>query len=207
MAKDDGSDCWTFGTFIATPESDLARYRCNKETDGRSRHGDNDEEEDGGSGGGGGDGNHNSSSNNKNNNVPWWFLEHMRRQFGDVPGLVSLVSHAIQHGEVRPHPQYEFGATNRVHNGRVVLLGDAAHMASPRTAVGAHTAVLDAVELRSSLRTIRDVDEAMLQYSTVGLAHARQLYDRTKLISRQFVPQDGGIDAILSPETMYSQDT
>ena len=126
MAKDSSEDVWTFGTFIATPESEISKY-WNKEKDGAARHGDN-----------------------TNSEVPEWFLTHMEHHFAQVPHLLPLVEAIVRRGELQPHPQFEFGNIDRVHKGRVLLLGDAAHMASPRTAVGAHTAILDALALREA---------------------------------------------------------
>ena len=47
---------------------------------------------------------------------------------------------------MNPHPIWEFAA-DKVVNGRVVLIGDCAHMATPRTGAGAYTAMVDAVML------------------------------------------------------------
>jgi 2-polyprenyl-6-methoxyphenol hydroxylase-like FAD-dependent oxidoreductase len=200
MAKDDGNDYWTFGTFIATPEGDLPKY-WKKEVDGQSRHNVD-------SSAGDDDGDHyddDDKSNDRNRRlVPSWFMEHMVHHFGDVPGFIELVGLTIKDGDVRPHPQYEFGASH-VRNGRFLVVGDAAHMASPRTAVGAHTAVLDALELRRSLSRNDDLDDALQDYSVAGLNHVRELHERTKEVSRQFVPLDGGIDAIVSPEILYNK--
>ena len=140
----------------------------------------------------------------------------MATHFGHLPGLVQLVQSMIQHGEIKPHPQYEFGATNRVHRDRVLLLGDAAHMSSPRKAVGAHTAILDALALRETLQqqnhtlesqtanSFDDVlDQALVLYSRHGIEHASQLYARSRQVSREFVPAEG-LHVIESPESIYA---
>jgi 2-polyprenyl-6-methoxyphenol hydroxylase-like FAD-dependent oxidoreductase len=185
MAKESGEDLWTMGTFLATPETDLSRY-WNQEKDGNARHGNDD----------------GIKSDNNNKSIPAWFLTHMTKHFGDVHGVVPLIEHMMKDGEIKAHPQYEFGA-NQVHRGRVVLLGDAAHMASPRTAVGAHTAILDALALRDAFRRADDdIGEALADYSQAGKAHARQLYARTREVSQDFIPRKG-VDAIVSPERIY----
>jgi flavin-dependent dehydrogenase len=46
-------------------------------------------------------------------------------------------------GKVSPHPVWEV-ACNPVVKGRVALLGDVGHMASPHTGAGAYTAMVDA---------------------------------------------------------------
>lgn len=182
MAKDNGEDLWTFGTFIATPESELDQY-WDMERDGKARH-------------------HNDSPIETPSSLPDWFLLHMQKYFDHIPGLVSLVEHIVQFGNLKPHPQYEFGNIDKVHNGRIVILGDAAHMASPRTAVGAHTAIQDALALRQAMSPLVQhagdgsttqnldaaIDMALRMYSKAGVAHAQELYARTKEVSRQFVP-------------------
>jgi len=47
----------------------------------------------------------------------------------------------VANGKVASHPVWELAA-DRVVKGRVLLLGDAAHMASPRTGAGAYTAMV-----------------------------------------------------------------
>jgi 2-polyprenyl-6-methoxyphenol hydroxylase-like FAD-dependent oxidoreductase len=188
MGKDSGEDLWTIGTFVATPEAQASKY-WDKDKDGASRHGGS-----------------NDDKGNKEAAVPSWFLTHMTRQFEHVPHLVSLVQQIVEQGELQPHPQYEFGNIDKVHKGRVLLLGDAAHMASPRTAVGAHTAILDALALRDAMELAKGddgmIDEALKQYSYAGVAHARQLYARTREVSQDFAPK-GGLVNVVSPEELY----
>eukprot|EP00977_Amphora_coffeiformis_P001580 scaffold301_cov150-Amphora_coffeaeformis.AAC.4 len=172
MAKDNGEDLWTMGSFIATPEEEIQQY-WNKDRNGKNRQDV--------------DGNH---------SVPDWFLPHFEMHFSHVPGLVPLIRYMMtKGGEITPHAQFEFGAS-QVHRGRVVLLGDAAHMASPRTAVGAHTAILDALALRQTLMkrcrhvgSTDNVEECLALYSTSGggVERAQELYNRTREVSKQFV--------------------
>jgi 2-polyprenyl-6-methoxyphenol hydroxylase-like FAD-dependent oxidoreductase len=98
---------------------------------------------------------------------------------------------AAKEGKISGLPQYEFAAS-KILNGRLLLCGDAAHMASPRTAVGAHTAVLDAAGLyQAFVDTIktkpRDIEElidlALKSYEQPGLLRARQLFERSKEVS------------------------
>jgi 2-polyprenyl-6-methoxyphenol hydroxylase-like FAD-dependent oxidoreductase len=190
MGKDNGEDLWTIGTFVATPEADVSQF-WDKDKDGASRHSGSS---------------NNDKSEKKEARAPSWFLIHMTRQFGHVPHLASLVQQIVQQGELQAHPQYEFGNTNKVHKGRVLLLGDAAHMASPRTAVGAHTAILDALALRDAMELAKDddemIDEALKQYSYAGVAHARQLYARSREVSQEFAPRESQAN-VVSPEDLY----
>ncbi|CAJ1966757.1 unnamed protein product [Cylindrotheca closterium] len=169
QAKDNGEDLWTMGTFIKTPEDEVDQY-WNKATDGTSRHG--------------------SINDNKKNVMPDWLIQHFTDHFSNTPGLVELMECIRQHGEVSPHPQYEFGRIEKVHEGRVVILGDAAHMASPRTAVGAHTAILDALALKDSFEKEppeSNIDAVLELYSHAGLRHARELYARSREVSSEFI--------------------
>ncbi|KAL7576491.1 hypothetical protein ACA910_017994 [Epithemia clementina (nom. ined.)] len=184
MAKDSGENLWTMGTFVAAPEDEVSLY-WDKQKDSASRHSTHDSKAEG---------------TDRKNLLPEWFLPHFKHHFGHVPGLVDLIASMVHHpeGEITAHPQYEFGAIHQVSRGRALVLGDAAHMASPRTAVGAHTAILDALALRRAFSSARSVEEAMALYSQGGVERARDLYNRTREVSRQFVPM-GGLAQIVSP--------
>lgn len=97
------------------------------------------------------------------------------------------------------------------------MFGDAAHMASPRTAVGAHTATLDALALQEAttplLQTSANeidkvdndqllVDNALSRYSLNGLSHAQQLYARTRKVSQEF-DREVSLEKTVSPELLY----
>jgi 2-polyprenyl-6-methoxyphenol hydroxylase-like FAD-dependent oxidoreductase len=191
MAKDNGEDVWMLGTFIATPEDEISGY-WNKAKDGAGRH-------------------HSESDKTICVNVhvpPDWFQNYFAQHFGHVPGLSRLLVHMLQSGEIQPHPQFEFGAP-RVSRGHVVLLGDAAHMANPRTAVGAHTAILDALSLRESFQSISTsttndaIDHAIALYSQAGVERAQALHNRSRQLSQQFVPA-AGLSKIVSPSVALS---
>merc|ERR1719473_2535614 len=83
--------------------------------------------------------------------VPPWFLPFVRRYFGHKVGgqVVRFYETAAAKGKITPSPVFEYSATKTV-NGRVVVIGDAAHVASPWTAAGAHTALLDAEALQEA---------------------------------------------------------
>lgn len=105
----------------------------------------------------------------------------------------QVMEAAAQKGEIAMLPQYEFAAREVV-NGRMVLVGDAAHTASPRTAAGAHTAVLDALGLFEAFQPVLQaeagaanwgatVDAALASYATGGVIRASELYARSLQVS------------------------
>ncbi|KAJ3289246.1 hypothetical protein HDU79_004204 [Rhizoclosmatium sp. JEL0117] len=129
------------------------------------------------------------------NSVPKWFLPFIRRTFGQHKQLVQWIEKAANGpGKITRQPLYEFGA-DRVTNGRIILIGDAAHMASPGTAAGAHTGVLDAAGLLQAFSTFQGIDNidlAIKEYSKGGLKRARELYARSKQVSQshRYIPGD-----------------
>ena len=77
-------------------------------------------------------------------------------------------------------------------NGRVLVVGDAAHLASPRTAAGAHTAMLDALALREALKAAGgNVDAALRAYDADAVNRAQALHARSLQVGRDFVPRGG----------------
>lgn len=120
--------------------------------------------------------------------LPEWFMPFLRRTFSSCAGgevLRWLETCAVK-GRITPLPLYEFKADNVV-AGRIILMGDAAHMASPRTAAGAHTGILDAAGLLEAFTAhpgIECIDEAIAAYEPGGKLRALQLYRRSKEVSR-----------------------
>jgi 2-polyprenyl-6-methoxyphenol hydroxylase-like FAD-dependent oxidoreductase len=77
-----------------------------------------------------------------------WFIPLVRQLFG--PDWAGMWSAVASFGKFSPRPVYQYCAHTAV-AGRVLLLGDAAHMASPNTGCGARAAFADALSLRSCL--------------------------------------------------------
>jgi len=185
--KDDGTDMLGGGVFIATPPDEVVRPR-----DGASRHISADERTT------------NMASANGPAAVPEWLLPLYTQHFGAHANgeLVRLFEAFATKGSLVPHPQYDYVA-DRISAGRVVLVGDAAHMASPRTAAGAHTAVLDALAMREEFARGGTVDDAIRRYSSTALERARRLHVRSLDVRRQFLPA-GGISAVRSPSQLVA---
>jgi 2-polyprenyl-6-methoxyphenol hydroxylase-like FAD-dependent oxidoreductase len=115
--------------------------------------------------------------------LPAWFLPYARRVFRAHRKVVQWLDVAEEYGKITPQPLYEFKA-DRVTNGRLLMIGDAAHMASPRTAAGAHTGILDAAGVRAAFHAHpADIDAAIAAYAPGGLERAQALYARSREVS------------------------
>ncbi len=172
IAKDDGQDFLMGGTAIAQPESEA------KLPDAGS----------------------NRQEISPDSMCPDWFLPYYKEKFGNIHNgeIYRVMEVAAQKGKIAPHWQYEFKATQIV-QGRLVLVGDAAHMASPRTGAGAHTAVLDAMGLYDAFGSVltaapesatKDelIQMALRSYEPEALQRASALYARSRAVSSQVVP-------------------
>ena len=129
------------------------------------------------------------------------FMSFFRAKFGHHARgeLLRVMEIAATRGKITPLPQHEFAAECVV-KGRLLLVGDAAHMASPRTAAGAHTAVLDATELFRIFSTVSrtlpqgsslspgDIDRALALYAPLGAGRAAELLARSHQVSAEVVP-------------------
>ena len=82
---------------------------------------------------------------------------------------------------------WEFAADTVV-NQRIVLLGDAAHMASPRTGAGAYTAMVDAVTLGTALQQSNTIDEALQLYNDDTVERGRLLLQRSRQAASYSAP-------------------
>lgn len=180
MPTDDGRKLYNGGIFIAMPEDEVRRP-----DRGASRH----------------------ASNPVSEGTPEWFLPFVRRTFGRHAGgeIVRFFEAADRRGKITLQPQYEFAAEKTV-KGRIVMVGDAAHMAHPRTAAGAHTAVLDAHGLMEAFDAARlgDIDGALRAYDRDAVLRAKALYRRSRDLSRQFLPPGGKGNVKQSPASLVS---
>ena len=82
-----------------------------------------------------------------------------------------------------------------------VLLGDCAHLVTPNTARGSHTALLDAQALRTSLSAVgtgASVDEALAHYNTGARERARALLEMGRARNARYLPP-GGVQAAMRP--------
>ena len=167
VARDNGEQFIMGGVAIGAPES-IAR----RPSDGASRHGDAFTEPE---------------------KIPDWFLPCVREAFkiqGDGQ-VVKWLELAATKGKITEQPLFEYKA-DEVAKGRVFVIGDAAHMASPRTAAGAHTGVLDAAGIHEAFSKHRsDIDAAIQAYAVGGRKRAADLYARSKQVSAPLVYRPG----------------
>ena len=101
----------------------------------------------------------------------------------------------LEKGKVNPHPIWEFAA-KKVVNGRVVLIGDCAHMSSPKTGAGAYTTCVDALMLARFFQQHFEksgLDKTLEGYNADGVKRAKQLYDASVSLRAAFKKETGHI--------------
>ena len=120
---------------------------------------------------------------------PVWFLPLVHRLFGSE--WAELWRTVATLGKFSPHPVYEH-CTHAAVAGRVVLLGDAAHMASPNTGSGARAAFADALSLRDcivrSYATGGGVDAALQAYDADVVRRGKQLLQLSQHVGLRYIP-------------------
>lgn len=151
--------------------------------------------------------------------APDWFLPFVRQLFGEhadgarkrSPGtgtaadeIVKFTEAAARKGKITACPVYEFGISKTV-AGRVCVIGDAAHMASPMTAAGAHVGMKDALGLWEAFKSgSGDIDGALRLYDKGGVARTQSLLRTSRACSQDLLPRQGK-HAVKSPQTLLSQ--
>jgi 2-polyprenyl-6-methoxyphenol hydroxylase-like FAD-dependent oxidoreductase len=126
-------------------------------------------------------------SSNNFKQIPDWFLPFIDHLF-DKPTL-QFWEIAIQYGKVSPHPVWEF-VTEKVVQNRILLLGDAAHMASPRTGAGAYSAMVDAVILEAAFKQAETIEEALNFYNENTVKRGKDLHERSRKSAAYFAPKN-----------------
>ena len=89
------------------------------------------------------------------------------------------------------------------HKGRVVLLGDAVHAATPHMGQGAALAVEDAVVLAEELDTARSVENALANYVGRRFERCRQVVEGSRAIGNHEMNADDGLDVPALFERVY----
>ena len=117
--------------------------------------------------------------------IPAWFVPFTRALFGDRNA--DFWAACVRQGKVSAHPIWEFAA-DPVARGRIALLGDAAHLASPRTGAGAYTAMVDEVTLGAAIEQAVTIEQALHLYNDNTVLRGAQLFQRSRLAAREFAP-------------------
>jgi 2-polyprenyl-6-methoxyphenol hydroxylase-like FAD-dependent oxidoreductase len=99
------------------------------------------------------------------------------RRFGGWHAPIPATLDAIEEATILRNDIFFLPPLSTWHRGRIVLLGDAAHAATPGVGQGAAQAIEDAVVLSSVLTDTGDIETALREYETT-----RQ--PRTKLIQK-----------------------
>jgi len=131
--------------------------------------------------------------------VPDWFVPFTHALFGTTNG--QFWEACVRHGKVSPHPIWEFAADCAI-RGRIALLGDAAHLASPRTGAGAYTAMVDAAALGAAFSNCVTIEAALNRYNNDTVARAATLLQRSRKAGNTFLPRSGPIP---SPKQVLQQ--
>jgi 2-polyprenyl-6-methoxyphenol hydroxylase-like FAD-dependent oxidoreductase len=119
------------------------------------------------------------------NDIPDWFLPVVSALFGSRNA--KFWESCATQGKVNSHPVWEFAA-DAVVKSRVVLLGEAAHLARPRTGAGAYTAMVDAVNLGTALQRESDLGESLRLYNDDTVSRGRELLQRSRRAAGYFAP-------------------
>ena len=135
-------------------------------------------------------------STNNIKKIPQWFLPFVEYLFDKK--TLEFWESAVEFGKVSPHPIWEFAAEKVVQN-RIILLGDASHMASPRTGAGAYTAMTDAVVLEAAFKQGINIKECLKLYNLNTVARGKGLYDRSRKSAVYFAPANR---EIISPKEL-----
>lgn len=91
----------------------------------------------------------------------------------DVGPMVELIEHS--EGELVGMSQFDLPPVRSWHKGRVVIVGDAAHAASPSSGQGASMAAEDAVALAVALRDARDIEDGLARFSACRKPRAEKV--------------------------------
>lgn len=173
----DGRKTYMCALFVATPEDEIRQPQR-----GDNRH---------------------VSQTSAPSEVPNWFLPFVRYHFAQHADgeIVRFFEAAARKGKITPSPVFEFGTQQNV-AGRIVIIGDAAHMPSPMTALGAHTAMEDALGLWQSFTSgASDIGHALQAYDRAAIRRTKALLRRSQAVSKMLVPRQGK-HAVRSPASL-----
>ncbi len=124
-------------------------------------------------------------------------LERFRAHFAGFGGAVPEYLAALQSDEQLHFGPVEWVDLDRWHDGRVVLIGDAAHAAPPHMGEGGSMAMEDAVVLAESLRTADTVAGALDRYVERRRRRAGWVQEQSRIASKAWVLPPAVRDGVL----------
>lgn len=112
-------------------------------------------------------------------------LAEVRRRYADWHPPIADVLRLVEPGSVLRHDIFDLppGRT-RLHSGRRVLVGDAAHAMEPNLGQGAGLAIEDAVVLAHALSTRPSIEEALTDYAAARAPRVTALARQSRQIGR-----------------------
>jgi 2-polyprenyl-6-methoxyphenol hydroxylase-like FAD-dependent oxidoreductase len=124
-------------------------------------------------------------------------LERFRRRFADFGGPVPAYLAALEHDEQLHFGPIEWVEPEPWHRGRVVLIGDAAHAASPAMGEGGSMAMEDAVVLTKELHAAESVASALDRYVARRRPRTDWVQEQSRIAARAWVLPPAVRDAAL----------
>lgn len=123
--------------------------------------------------------------NAKENDLQYKSFErpHLQAYFNQFPNEVRQVLDAQDEIGILHHDIYDIAPLKSFVSGRMVLLGDAAHAATPNMGQGACQAIEDAVTL-TNLINDRDIDSALKRYDKIRVKHTKKVILKSRNIGK-----------------------
>lgn len=114
---------------------------------------------------------------------PQTWKEQLLDLFADDTGPATEILQTTGE-ELAAYPIYDMPTVPTWHQGRIVLLGDAAHATSPSSGQGASLAIEDAVVLAKCLRDLPDTKQAFATYERLRRGRVEQVVKYSARISQ-----------------------
>lgn len=97
--------------------------------------------------------------------------------------ILTVLEHTPE-SAILKNGAFDLPPLRRWGDGRITLLGDAAHPCTPNLGQGACMALEDAATLARCLAKIKPIEEALRRYESLRLARTRHIQQRSRLLGR-----------------------